>query len=210
MRPALVLMACAAAAAVASPAAAQRVRFGVHAVTVSHAEVRDDLRAEGGGVGGYVSVRVGRFGLDLTGYAASIEVVELPADPFDVLQGDVRVSFSVARSLAVEVGGGRRSIDPEFTAQDVSHGRIGILSEVPLSRLGSVWGRGAYLISPRFNGGGEAGLGLELGFGAGIGTANGRFRLRVEYDFQRIDREVASVKVPIQLTVAKVGLDLGF
>lgn len=196
--------------AVTSVAGAQTVRIGIHGVGISHVEVRQERRAEGGGIGGYLSVRVGRFGLDLSGHAASIELVDVPAEPFDVLQGDARLSFAVARSLAIEVGAGRRKIDPEFTAQDVSVMRAGLLSEVRLSSIGSVWGRGAYLVSSRFNGGGEAGLALELGLGAALGTANGRFRVRVEYEFQRIDREVETVKVPIQVTIAKLGLDLGF
>ncbi|MCH7874515.1 MAG: hypothetical protein IH965_04365 [Gemmatimonadetes bacterium] len=196
--------------AVTSAAGAQTVRIGIHGVGISHVEVRQERRAEGGGIGGYLSVRVGRFGLDLSGHAASIELVDVPAEPFDVLQGDARLSYAVARSLAIEVGAGRRKIDPEFTAQDVSVVRAGLLSEVRLSSIGSVWGRGAYLVSSRFNGGGEAGLALELGLGVALGTANGRFRVRVEYEFQRIDREVETVKVPIQVTIAKLGLDLGF
>ena len=108
------------------------------------------------------------------------------------------------------MGAGRRLIRPRFAAQDVGVARAGILSEIPLSALGSVWGRGAYLLAPKFSGGGTAGLAVELGFGAGLGTRNGRFRFRVEYEFQRIDRSVNDVAVPIQTSLARIGADLGF
>lgn len=51
---------------------------------------------------------------------------------------------------------------------------------------------------------------MELGLGAALGTANGRVRVRAEYEFQRIDREVGRAPVPIQVTVGKLGIDLGF
>jgi hypothetical protein len=191
-------------------AAAQTVRFGVDAVGISHAEINENRRVDGAGVGGQITVRVGRFGLELSGYTAQMTDTPEGVQEFDLLQGDVRLSFAIAQSLAIEVGGGRRKVDPEFAAQDIGLGRLGIRSEVQLSRIGSLWGRGAYLLRPQFNGGGEAGLAVELGFGAGLGTANGRFRVRVEYEFQRLDREVGTVKVPIQMTVAKFGVDLGF
>ena len=191
-------------------ATAQTVRFGVHGVGISHAEINENRRVDGTGVGGQITVRVGRFGLELSGYTAQMTDAPEGVEEFDLLQGDVRVSFRIARSLAIEVGGGRRKVDPEFAAQDIGWGRLGILSEVQLSRIGSLWGRGAYLLNAEFNGGGDAGLAVELGLGAGLGTANGRFRVRVEYEFQRLDREIGTVKVPIQMTVAKFGVDLGF
>ena len=46
--------------------------------------------------------------------------------------------------------------------------------------------------------------------GAGLGTASGRVRGRVEYEFQRIDRSVSGTAVPIQLSLAKLGFDVGF
>lgn len=193
-----------------SIAAAQTVRLGVDAVGISHAEINENRRVNGTGVGGQITVRVGRFRLEASGYTAQMTDTPEGVEEFDLLQGDVRVSFAIAPSLAIEVGGGRRKVDPEFAAQDIGLGRLGIRSEVQLSRVGSLWGRGAYLLNPEFNGGGEAGLALELGFGAALGTANGRFRVRVEYEFQRLDREVGTVKVPIQMTVAKFGVDLGF
>jgi hypothetical protein len=189
---------------------AQKVRVGVHAVGVAHSEITDGRSAEGGGIGGMLSVRLGRFGLDVTGFAARLDSVEGGGDAFDLLQGDVRVNFMMTRGLALEVGGGRRAVEPDFAAAEVALGRVGFLSEIPMSSAGGFWGRAAYLIAPQFDGGGDAGLAFEVGFGAGFGTRNGRFRVRVEYDFQRIDRKVNAIDVPIQVSVGKLGFDLGF
>jgi len=189
---------------------AQAVRVGVHAVALTYAEIRGSDRATGGGIGGQISLRRGRFGADLSGYSARLDSADGGGKAFSLLAGNARVHYRVAGALAIEAGVGRRSVDPDFAAQDVGFGRVGVLSEIALSRIGGVWGRGAYLIAPRFSGGGSAGLALELGIGAGIGTANGRFRARVEYEFQRIDRTVNGTAVPIQLSLAKLGVDVGF
>jgi hypothetical protein len=198
------------ACALAPTARAQKVRVGIHGVSITHTEISKDRRVEGGGIGGLVSVRLGRFGLDLSGHVARLDSVGGGPKAFDELAGDVRVSYRVAQAFAFEVGAGRRIVDPTFAAEDVGLGRAGILSEIPLSSIGSVWGRGAYLLAPKFSGGGSAGLAVELGFGAGIGTRNGRFRFRAEYEFQRIDRTVNNTDVPIQVSTGKVGFDVGF
>ncbi|MDH3458284.1 MAG: hypothetical protein OER90_15690 [Gemmatimonadota bacterium] len=195
---------------IATPAYSQVVRVGVHAVGVDHSEINDARRVVGGGVGGLLSVRIGRFGLDVSGHMASLDSADGGGDAFKVLQGDVRLNVLLARGFAIEVGGGRRAIDPDFAATEVGLGRVGILSELPISSAGGFWGRAAYLVAPQFDGGGDAGLAFEVGFGAGFGTRNGRFRVRVEYEFQRIDRKVNLSEVPIQVSVGKLGLDVGF
>ena len=70
--------------------------------------------------------------------------------------------------------------------------------------------RGAYLVDPRFSGGGSSDLAFEFQLGDGIGTANKRFRFHVEYEFQRIDRKVGSSDVPIQMSLARAGIAFGF
>ena len=88
--------------------------------------------------------------------------------------------------------------------------RIGVLSENQITRLADVWVRGAYLANPRFSGGGSADLAFEFQLGVGLGTANKRFRFHAEYEFQRIDREVGTNDVPIQLSLARAGISFGF
>ncbi len=43
-----------------------------------------------------------------------------------------------------------------------------------------------------------------------VGTANRRFQITAESRVQRIDRKVSGVEVPIQLTVARFGIEFGF
>jgi hypothetical protein len=193
----------------AAPLAGQTVRGGVHGVAVTHNEINERLGARGLGVGGLLALRVGRFGLEARAFWADLEPREGQNVAFHVIQADVRGSLLVARAIAFEVGAGRRWIDPEFATQEVGVVRVGILSQYPLSRLASVWARGAYLVVPQFSGGGDAGLSVELSLGTAIGTANGRFRAMGEYEFQRLDREVRGRGVPIQVTVARFGVEVG-
>jgi len=192
-------------------APAQTVRFGLQGVGLTYSEIDQGRRAEGGGLGGTFSVRWRRFLLDASGMGARLDPKgDGGGTSFDLLQGDVRLSYAFAPSFAVEIGGGRRAIDPEFATQDIGVVRLGVLSEIALNQLSTVWARGAYLVDSRFSGGGSADLAVELGMGVGVGTANGRFRGRVDFEFQRIDRKVAGADVPLQMAVGKLGLELGF
>jgi hypothetical protein len=192
-------------------APAQTVRFGLQGVGITYSEINQGRRAECGGVGGTFSVRWRRFLLDASGMKARLDPKGYSGGPsFDLLQGDVRLSYAFAPAFALEVGGGRRSVTPEFATQNVGVVRLGLLSEIPLNRISSVWARGAYLVNSRFNGGGTASLAVELGLGVGVGTANGRFRGRADFEFQRIDRKVATVAVPLEMAVGKLGVEFGF
>ncbi len=53
-------------------------------------------------------------------------------------------------------------------------------------------------------------MAFEFQLGVGLGTANKRFRFHAEYEFQTIDREVGANDVPIQLSLARVGVSFGF
>jgi hypothetical protein len=201
---------CATLVVCASPVDGQTVRFGVHGVTVTHSEVDESLKANGLGVGGLLGLRLGRFAFEARGYWADLDPDRPDNTAFEVVQVDGRVSVLFARSIAVEVGAGRRWIDPDFATQEVGLVRVGILSEYPLSRIATVWGRGAYLVAPQFSGGGAAGLAVELSLGTSIGTPNGRIRAMGEFEFQRFDREVQRRAVPLQVTVARFGVEMGW
>lgn len=127
---------------------------------------------------------------------------------FKAGQWDLRVGYAVIPTLSLEAGVGGRVISPQGAAQDVTTGRIGVRPEIHFARNTSVWGRGAFLVAPRFSGNGDYGLAVELGVGAGIATPDDRFRLRVDYEFQRIDRRIGTTALPIQLAVAKLGAEL--
>jgi hypothetical protein len=198
-------------------ASAQTVRVGVHAVSATLDEVKKEKRADGEGFGGTLQIRFGKILFEASGYQTEMSPSqESDSVDFKARQFDVRLSYRLATAVAVEVGGGRRFIDPELAAQDVGFVRIGVLSENQIARIANVWIRGAYLVAPKFSGGGESGLSVELGFGAGVGTTNGRFRVRADYEFQRIDRRIfpepaqLELKVPIQIAVARLGVEVGF
>lgn len=202
--PAVLVLLCAPGTIVA-----QTVRVNLDAIGLTYQEVRKGREATGKGGGGGVEVRVGRFRLDARASAVTLEPDSGGAD-YEFKQVDVRVSYAINPLLSLEVGGGRRYVDPENVAQEVGVIRIGVLSENQLNRLADVWVRGAYLADPRFSGGGSADLAFEFQLGVGVGTANKRFRFHAEYEFQRIDREVDSTAVPLQMSVARVGIAFGF
>jgi hypothetical protein len=190
-------------------AVAQTIEFHLDAVGLTYQEVREGRDALGTGGGAAIVLRVKRFAIDVRGYTAKVEPDSGGAG-YDFRQIDVRVSYRINPFLALEVGGGRRYVTPEFATQEVGVFRIGVLSENDLTQLAKVWVRGAYLANPQFSGGGTADVSFEFGLGVAVGTANGRFRVRAEYEFQRIDREVDAAKVPLQLSLARAGIAFGF
>lgn len=191
-------------------ASTQNLRLGVHSVTLTHTGVSEDLSSVGVGAGGLLGLRWKKLGLEASGFRAEMSPDRSDLDDFTLAQYDLRLSYWPVSVVAVEMGGGRRVIKPEFAAQDVSALRLGVLSEYALARMSEIWVRGAYLVDPKFNGGGSAGLAIELGLGVAVGTNNGRFRVRADAEFQRIDRSVNAVEVPIQVTLARFGVQLGF
>ena len=195
-----------------SPLAAQlpiHARLRPQGVAVVHQEQGVERSANGFGYGGAIVIQVSRVTLEASGYRASLETEWDDSDAFDVLQGDARLSVLLYAPFALEVGLGRRTIDPELSAPGVGWYRVGATATTPLTRLADVTLRGAYLV-PEFDGGGDAGFSIEVGLAAAVGMPNGRFRVRVEYDFQRMDRTVNQIGFPLQVTVARAGIDVGF
>jgi len=197
-------------ASVASPAlSAQTVRFKLEGVGLTYQEIADGREGDGGGGGAGIELRLQRLHLDVRSVGVRVLMKGDQAD-FDLQQVDVRVGYFLTEFLALEVGGGRRYISPDFAAPEVGFVRIGFYSENHIQRAASVWVRGAYLPDPQFNTGGSADLSFEFALGVGLGTTNGRFRVHAEYEFQRIDREVNLAAVPLQLSLARLGIGFGF
>jgi hypothetical protein len=195
---------------VVESAAGQSVQVTPQITWVSHDEIDKSLEQHGFGVGASIGVTRAKWRVDLEAVRASLDPVAgagASAD-FRLIQVDLRASYKVVPAVAVLVGASRRWIHPEFAAPDVGFVRLGLLTETAVTRQARVWVRGAYAVAPHFNGGGSAGLALEIGLGTWIGAATGRYGLRVEYDFQRIDRKVNGAAVPVQMVVAKAGLQL--
>ena len=83
-------------------APAQTVRFGLQGVGLTYSEIDQGRRAEGGGLGGTFSVRWRRFLLDASGMGARLDPKgDGGGTSFDLLQGDVRLSYAFAPSFAV-------------------------------------------------------------------------------------------------------------
>lgn len=199
----------------AAPLGAQwrpEIHAGLNGVYVNNTELDAAHRAAGFGFGGLLAAQRGRFGLELSGYTASLDPKDAQAGVtgYTVKQGDFRASMLVVPNVAIQVGAGRRSVDPSLAAQDVGFVRVGLASENKLTNIADLRVRGAYLVAPQFSGGGSAGLAFEIGLGVGVGPQSGRVRFQTDYDFQRIDREVGGAPAPIQSLVARAGAVVRF
>jgi hypothetical protein len=194
----------------ATTAVGQKIRFRLDLVGLTYQEGGNEGFDLGSGVGGAVDFRLKRFLITVDGHAARMVPEDDGAVEYDFAQFDVRLGYEFTPFLALQVGGQRRYVRPEFAAQEVGMLSVGVLSENQLNRISSVWLRGAYLINPQFSGGGQSELSFDFGLGVAVGTANGRFRGSAEYNFQRIDRQVDNAGVPIQVSVARLGIALGF
>ena len=193
-----------------SGAAAQAFTVGAHGVAVTHIEVSEDLRAQGFGYGAMLRLRIGRLALEGIGYRAFLESDDESLIPFTLLEGDVRLLYHFAPTVAAEVGFTHRAVDPEFAAQDLGTFTVGLRAKNQLARVATIHARAAYLVAPEFSGGGSAPLAFELGLGTTIGPDNGHWRFQFAYDFQRLDRKVNDLDSPIQVTMARVGLEVSF
>jgi len=204
----LALACCLAAGlgAIAPPVAAQRIRIGIEALGLTSLEGSVGARAVGGGIGGFVEGAWQRVALDAHVFAAGLDPDSAERASYDIVQGDIRLRYAVSPLVALEVGGGRRSVSPAFAAQEIGLVRVGVFSESQITRNASVWVRGAYLPVTAFTGGGSASLSVEIGLGVAVETSNHRFRARAEYEFQRIDRTVDGLDVPLQTSFARLGV----
>ena len=207
-----VLVGLAAIAVIAVPLHAQSLRLAVGATGVSFSEVSEALQYDGPGGNAMIDFRFGRFMVQGEGYVA-----RLKPDPetgftedLDLRQIDVRIAYFISPALAIQIGGSGREAKPENSTTNVGYGRIGLISENRLGSIARIWVRGAYLPSPKFSGGGSADFAFEIGLGTWIGTSNGRFGARIEFDFQRIDRQVNDVDVPQQMMVGRLSFEVGF
>lgn len=194
------------------PVAAQSIRFAVGISGVSFSEVDENVQYDGAGGSAMIDFRFGRFMIQGEGYIARMtpDPETGSTETVDFRQGDIRIAYFFSPALAIQIGGSGRQAIPEFSTTDVGYGRIGLISENRLGSIARIWVRGAYLPGPKFSGGGTAEFAFEIGLGTWIGTSNGRFGVRIEYDFQRIDRQVNDVSVPQQQMVGRLSLEVGF
>jgi opacity protein-like surface antigen len=192
------------------------VTIGPRFALGSYREVASGLRYQGTGFGGAVSARYRRL-------SAEAEVVRLSLDPatgssatsgFTATEVSAWVAYDLATYASVEAGFIRRTADPEFDAQSVGAVRIGARSFYEIGPGATVLFRANYLAAPKFSGGGHAAFSIDLGLGLDVRLA-GRLHGTADYTFQRINRKTnpggtGEIDAPIQETVARVGLAVGF
>jgi len=212
MNRALVVALAVLAASAPTQGRAQTVLLGVHGALGDYREVSSNLRYGGGGFGGSLALHVGRFSAEgiVTRVSYTPHDKNAGLESFKSMQIDARVGLDVAGGLTAEAGVLRRTIDPELGAQEMGAARIGVRYAKVIGPGATVGLRGNYLAGAKFTGEGSAGLAFELGLFASVGPQNGRFRGTADYGFQRIDRKVGSAKVPIQQSLVRLGVAVGF
>ena len=116
-------------------AEAQRVRLTPTLVSLTHAEIGEDLEFSGIGGGLVASYRAGRFGVSGEGVIASLASGDqaVTASSYRVALFDVRATYGLLPGLDAVLGAQSRSVAPEFAAQDVGVIRIGLATGTPTS-----------------------------------------------------------------------------
>jgi hypothetical protein len=203
--------------AATSPLRAQQVTVGTGYALADYQEQAAFLHFRGSGPTAMLAVERGRVALrvdashldlDPSGDGAS------PLDPFKVDQISIRAGVRTMSLVSVEAGFFRRSTAPSRAAQSYSAATLGVRAAYPLAPGADVALRTAYLAGTDFSGGGSAPFGIELGLSATYGPGSGRYRLTGDYEFQRVDRRTdqngTRLSVPIQSSVARLGLAVRF
>lgn len=193
-------------------AAAQTASLGVQGALGDYREVTSNLHYTGVGGGLSLALRVGRL-------SAEGSAVRINYDPknsslglasFKMTEFDGWLGYDVGAGVTAEVGLLRHNVDPALTAQEMDAARVGLRYSKALGPGATVALRGNYLAGAKFTGGGSAGLAMELGLLVSAGPQNGHFRVNGEFGFQRVDRKVGGVAVPIQQSLVRVGVAAGF
>lgn len=201
------------AAAGAPPAArAQTVTLGVHGALGDYREVSSILRYGGTGVGGSLALHVGRLSAEgiVTRVSYTPHDENAGLESFKSTQIDARFGIDLVGGLTAEAGVLRRTISPELAAQEMGAARLGVRYTKIIGPGATVGLRGNYLAGAKFTGEGSAGLAFELGLFASVGPQNGRFRGTADYGFERIDRKSGGARVPIQQSLVRLGVAVGF
>lgn len=203
--------------AAAAPLAAQQVTLGAGYALADYQEQAAFLHFKGSGPTAMLTVERGRLALRVDASHLDLDPPEnsaTPLEPFKVDQISLRLGVRTMSVVAVEAGFFRRSTSPSRAAQSYSAATLGIRAAYPLAPGADVALRTAYVAGTDFSGGGSAPFGIELGLSAAYGPGAGRFRITGDYEFQRIDRRTdqngTRLSVPIQSSVARLGVSAKF
>jgi hypothetical protein len=201
----------------AAPLSAQQVTLGAGYAFSDYREQADFLHFRGAGPSVLLTVEHGRLALRADAWHLSMDPTGEAAaglESFTVDEINVRLGVRAVSVLALEAGYLRRSVAPSRAAQSYSAATLGLRAAYPLAPGAEVAVRTSYVAGTDFTGGGSAPFGIELGLSAVYGPGSGRFRVTGDYEFQRIDRRTdqngTRVSVPIQSSVARLGLAVRF
>jgi hypothetical protein len=198
------------------PAAAQHGSIGPELAVGEYREAASTFRYRGVGPGVSGSVAFRRFAVE--GAFVSIRMNPIDdsqaTESFRATSIDAWLRWDPLDYLGLELGLTKRSTDSEFAAQSMGAVRIGARTRHLLGAGVAMWLRGDYLAGARFSGGGRAPLAIELGLGLEIRWSS-RVRVAAQYSFQRVDRKTnpaggVEVRVPIEQSLARLGLAVGF
>lgn len=213
----LALLTVALVALAGTPLRAQQVTLGAGYALADYREQADFLHFKGGGPTAVVSVERGRLAVRVDAWHLNLDPEKnaVPAlEPFTLDQVNIRLVVRAMSVVGIEAGFMKRWVDPSRAAQSFSAATLGVRAAYPLAPGAEVTVRTAYVAGTDFTGGGSAPFGIELGLSAAYGPGSGRFRVTGDYEFQRIDRRTyqtgGRLSVPIQSSLARVGLSVRF
>ena len=201
----------------ATPLSAQQITLGAQFAFSDYREQADFLHFTGTGPAATLNLEYGRFVLRADAWHLSMDPSGDAAsglESFTADEIDLRLGVRAVSVVMVEAGYQRRSTSPSRAAQSYSAGTLGFRAAYPLAPGAEVSLRTSYLAGTGFTGGGSAPFGIELGLTAAYGPGSGRYRVTGDYGFQRIDRRTdqtgTRLKVPIQSSVARLGVAVRF
>ena len=201
----------------AAPLSAQQVTVGAGYALSDYREQADFLHFSGTGPAVVLNAEYGRFALRADGWHLSMDPGGEAAaglESFTVDELNLRLGFRAVSVVAVEAGYIRHSASPSRAAQSYSAVTLGIRAAYPLAPGAEVAIRSSYVGATHLTGGGSAPFGIELGLSAAYGPGSGRYQVTGDYGFQRIDRSTdqggTQLSVPIQSSVARLGVAVRF
>jgi hypothetical protein len=201
----------------AAPLTAQQLTVGAGYALADYQEQAAFLHFKGSGPTAMLLVERGRLSLRVDASHLDLDPPEdspTALDPFKVDQFGVRLGVRTMSVVGLEGGFFRRSASPSRAAQSYSAASFGVRAAYPLAPGADVAVRTAYVAAMDFSGGGSAPFGIELGLSAAYGPGSGRFRITGDYEFQRIDRHTdqsgTRLSVPIQSSIARLGVSARF
>ena len=195
------------AAGFGSEVVAQAISAGFAGSRTTYDEVVADNRQNGFGAAIFGEYATEAWAAEGEVTWRSLSPTEPGPQGLTMLGVSFRGRYRAWETLFAEVGLERRSVDPEFTAQEVGFVSVGLRYESALTSRALVWIRGAAIPVTGFSGGGSGGVGVEVGFGARVQRADSPWAASAAYDFQRIDRTVSELDAPIQLSGLRVGIE---